>query len=51
MGDVLDTDGWEVGDEPSSLPLAGPHDHVIDGHVVDPGDPSGHAAPGDPDQR
>jgi UPF0716 protein FxsA len=35
MGDVVDSDGWEAGDEPSELPVAGPHSHVIDGHVVD----------------
>ena len=23
MGDVIDSDGWDVGEEPSSLPLAG----------------------------
>jgi UPF0716 protein FxsA len=38
-GEVIDADGWDVGDEPSELPVAGPHSHVIDGHVVDPGSP------------
>lgn len=38
MGDVIDADGWDVGDEPTELPTAGPHSQVIEGHVVDPGD-------------
>jgi UPF0716 protein FxsA len=38
-GEVIDADGWDVGDEPSELPVAGPHSHVIDGHAVDPGSP------------
>jgi UPF0716 protein FxsA len=37
MGDVIDSDGWDVGSEPSGLPVAGPHDHVIDGDVIDGG--------------
>lgn len=40
MGDVIDSDGWEVGDEPSELPVAGPHSQVIDGHVVDGSNPA-----------
>ncbi len=51
MGDVIDSDGWDVGEEPSSLPLAGPHSHVIDGHVVDPAERSDRPGPSDPDLR
>jgi UPF0716 protein FxsA len=51
MGDVLDTEGWDVGDEPSSLPVAGPHHHVIDGHVVDPAEGGPRPGPTDADER
>ena len=51
MGDVLDTEGWDVGDEPSSLPVAGPHQHVIDGRVVDPDEPQDRPGPTDPGPR
>ena len=39
MGDVIDSEGWDAGDEPSGLPVAGPHSHVIDGHVAEAADP------------
>jgi UPF0716 protein FxsA len=51
MGDVIDTEGWDVGDEPSSLPVAGPHHDVIDGHVVDDPAPSHRPGPTDPGPR
>ena len=35
VGEVIDSDGWDVADAPSELPLAGPHSGVIDGHLVD----------------
>jgi hypothetical protein len=35
MGDVIDSDGWDVGSEPSGLPVAGPHRDVIEGDVVE----------------
>ncbi len=34
MGDVIDSDGWDVGHEPTGLPVAGPHSRVIDGHLA-----------------
>lgn len=40
-GDVIDAEGWDVGDDASELPTAGPHDHVIEGDVVDPDDRGG----------
>jgi len=42
VGEVIDADGWDVADDPSELPLAGPHSGVIDGHLADrdrPGHP------------
>jgi UPF0716 protein FxsA len=42
MGDVIDSEGWDRGEEPSGLPVAGPHSHVIDGHVVDPSERDAH---------
>lgn len=54
-GDVIDAEGWDVGDDPSSLPNAGPHGRVVEGEVVegqviegdvvDPDDRSGGSAP------
>lgn len=41
VGEVIDTEGWDVGDEPSELPVAGPHGPVIEGHLSgEPGEGS-----------
>lgn len=39
VGDVIDADGWDVGEDPSSLPVAGPHPDVIEGHLADTDEP------------
>lgn len=49
MGDVIDSDGWDVGDEPSGLPVAGPHHHVVEGHVM--GEPRADDPEGPPQQN
>ncbi|MFN7151919.1 MAG: FxsA family protein [Microthrixaceae bacterium] len=49
MGDVVDSDGWEVGSEPSGLPVAGPHGDVIEGGVID-GDVIDAGGADDPDR-
>ncbi len=41
MGDVIDSDGWDVGSEPSGLPVAGPHGDVIEGGVIEDPDRAG----------